>query len=118
MSKTSDTPNDTPSWLNESLTVKDSHHCTDALLKYARFKIIDLKDLTVNMTLIKALVLFFGLDSQKWRSVNHLAVKLSQTAIRGMYDRVKLLLEKPDDLKKELSDVVVPEVCSWPEGML
>ena len=77
MSRTADTPNDLPPWINESLTAKDSHHCTEALLKYAKFKMVAFRDIKVNMELIKALVLFFGLESLRWRSVHHLSVRLS-----------------------------------------
>ena len=35
-----------------------------------------------------------------------------------MFDRVKTLLEKPEDLIQDVEDCVLPDVCTWPPGTL
>ena len=70
------------------------------------------------MLLVRNFVAFLALDSVRWRTVNVLALNSQHPAGKQIYDALRQLLEKPEDLECELEDTCVPDVCSWYPGML
>jgi len=105
---------DTATWINESISLKDSSTIRGALLKYVKYKGLTVHNLKPDMDVIKSVVIFMGFESVKWRQISPQLLKFEMKAVTQIYESLRHMLQKPDELLAELEDTVVPDVCQWP----
>jgi hypothetical protein len=80
-----DTPKPVNQWLNESLSANELGSCRQAFCKLLRYRGIAVKDAKIDLDLVKNVVFFMGVDSQKWRNVAPQSMKFSLKSIDSIY---------------------------------
>ena len=91
-------PNDLPAWVFDGQLTIHKAPIRLSLAKLVKYKGWNYKDLKLDMELVRNVVTFYGLESTKWRAINPLALRFTHKVVTALYDAMRYLLEKSDEL--------------------
>lgn len=85
---------------------------------YAKYKKISIKNLKLDMELVKGLAIFYGLSNPRWRTIDPKTLRFHHCVVTAIYDRLRYLRDSFDELQSEIESVELPNEKEWYPEML